>query len=213
MAIDLPNRFGQHTGLVGCPKQGCKRAEIDGWFKRHDMLGYSVMLQTSNIQPVGRRRAQVLGIKLKAREGLQDDFLDPLPGELADFEGRIIEHHRLNVGVRPPWNAVGGSTFGAAQAQGIGEDDLFRVLTGVKDSPLVARRSIRELAHDDTAMTYEEHLHTARIHSVMYGRPGTSLGIAEFQAVLEQVPDGPLEAGARLKAAGYLTQPAPFSAS
>jgi hypothetical protein len=209
LAKDLPHRFAQHVGLVGCPAAGCKRRQIDSWFGEHRTLGYSVLLQTSNIQPIGHRLARLHNIDLRlAREDPTID-LDPLPAELEDLEGRLIEHHRRTFGKWPPWNRKGGSSFGQAQVTDTDSDDLFAIITGVKDNLLVARRSIRQLAEDETAVAFEEHIHTARIRAVMFAAPGSLIGPAEIRAWLDQLDD-PFETGARIRTTGYLDHHAPF---
>jgi hypothetical protein len=211
LAIDLPNRFAQHTGLMSCPPTGCKITQINQWFDDgHDALGYSVMLQTPNVQPINERAAKDLGTSLAELRKDPHVLLRPLAGELEDVEGRLIEHHRLMHGKRPEWNAIGGSAAGAKRVQDVGPDDLFDVLAGVKDSPLVARRTIRELASDPTAVAYEEHLHTARVVATMAGTPGGTLGPAELIVQLEELPDGIQERARRMSIDGYLTGSSPF---
>jgi hypothetical protein len=210
LTIDLPYRFGQHVGLVGCPASGCKLSRIEAWFEEHETLGYSVALQSSNIQPIGHRLARRLGLDVAGAKVDPLVDLDPLPGELADFEGRLIEHHRLTFGERPPWNDKGGSAVGAAQVAGLGPDDLFAVVAGVKDSPVVSRLTIRELAADPTVVEFEEHIHTARIQAVMFGAPGAGVASADVLKYLDQLSD-PFEVRVRMTDSGYLRRSAPFA--
>ena len=195
---------------MSCPSTGCKREKIDAWFAEHPALGLTVLLQSSFVQPMCHRRAKMFGLDLKAAKGDPMVDLDPLPGEVADLEGRLIEQHLRTHGERPPWNEMGGSVAGAAQVAGLEPDDLFAVLAGVKDNPLVARLTIRELAEDSTAMTFEDHLHTARIRAVMFGAPGSSVGPAEMRKHLDRLPD-PATTRARIYESNYLARPAPFN--
>ncbi len=211
MAVDLPERFGQHTGLVGADARGNKRDEINAWFQSEPLLGYSVLLQTPNIQPVGHRLTAHLGVTIA--EAGEDPYLevDPLPHELQDYEGRLIEHHRLSFGDRPPWNRVGGAVAGAEQVQGVGPDDLFGVVTGPLGGLLVARRPLRQLAAEPISVEYELHLHTARLQATMFGVPGSVVGPEQLWDAVERVSGTAPETAHRMQADAYLQQRAPFS--
>ncbi len=135
----------------------------------------------------------------------------PLVEDLKDLEGRLIEAYRLSRDQRPPWNRIGGSATGALQVQGFDFDNIFDIITGVSDSPFVARRTIRGLSADDTAMTYEEHLHTARMWAVMFDPQGTNINWSDFRKLLNSLPPHPLLPGERMQCDGYLDSLSPFS--
>lgn len=61
LAVDLPRRVGQHVGLAQYAPAGCKRAEIRAWLDEYGEVGLSVIVQSSNDQPVCARLAQGLG--------------------------------------------------------------------------------------------------------------------------------------------------------
>ena len=163
------------------------------------------------MQPLGHRLAKDLGLGLDEAKLDPLTETDPLPGELEDFEGRLIEYHRLQKGSRPRWNNIGGSVAGAAQVQGLTPDDLFEVITGPADSFFVSRRTLRQLAADPTSTAFEEHLHTARIRTIMFGQPGSSIGPHDLLEQVHALGDGANEEGSRIRDQGYLAEPAPFS--
>jgi hypothetical protein len=144
LAVDIAERFAQHLGLKSCRAKGCKREQINAWFTDNQTIGYSVILQSANMQPVVARLAKDLGLSGPEADEIQ-------PGELRYLEGRFIEAHRRRFGSRPTWNSVGGSRFGQEQVAHLEPDALFDILTGRVDSLLVARPSIRGLAASPTA--------------------------------------------------------------
>ncbi len=176
LAVDIAQRFAQHLSIGSRRTRGCKAAELQGWFATHREVGYSVIFQSSFMQPpVGRHR--------RSPGRLADE---PLPGELRLLEGRFIEAHRRRFGRVPPWNAIGGSRSGQLQMANVGPDNLFELLTGQKDSLLVARPSIRELAASATAVFYEDCMHTARLRAAMSVSLG---GDIRSEAILGELID------------------------
>jgi hypothetical protein len=152
LASDLPSRFAQHNGLVG-HGGGNKIKEIDGYFSQKEHLGFTIVIQGAAV-------------------AIQDAIakINPLLGTsanelIAAGEGQLIETHRLVVGRRPPWNKTGGSKVGARFA--MAAPALLDVLAFRRDSLFVARRSLRDLARDETALGYEAAIHAARMRAVM----------------------------------------------
>lgn len=120
LAKDIERRFAQHNGLVGSAARGNKRKKIEEWFAEHPRLGYSIIVQSA---------AVVL---------LEDFGLDTSSEIIAIGEGQLIEAHLQRFGVRPPWNAIGGSTYGATWTGPLSAG-YFLLLTGRVDGLLVAR--------------------------------------------------------------------------
>lgn len=205
LAVDIGERFAQHLGLKSCRASGCKREQINAWFKNHETIGYSVILQSDNMQPVVGRLAKDLGLAGPEADEVQ-------PGELRYLEGRFIEAHRRRFGTRPPWNSVGGSRFGQAQVADLEPDALFDILPGRIDSLFVARPSIRDLAASPTAVAFEICLHTARLRAAMFGLGGSDLGDAHVLAQLVQLEEPPDESRRRLLEERWLEQPSAFLA-
>jgi hypothetical protein len=148
LAKDIERRFAQHNGLVGSSTRGNKRAKIEAWFAEHPRLGYSIIVQSA---------AVVL---------LEDFGLDTFSEIIAIGEGQLIEAHLQRFGVRPPWNAIGGSTHGATWAGPLSAG-YFLLLTGRVDGLLVARRTIRQLAAEPDSVDREMTLHGARMKPCM----------------------------------------------
>jgi hypothetical protein len=87
-------------------------------------------------------------------------------GIIALGEGQLIELHRKETGIRPPWNGVGGATRGRDLAVDTGTS-LIPILSAARDSMFVARRSLRDLADDERALIWEATIHAARMRAVM----------------------------------------------
>ena len=209
LAIDLPDRFGQHMGLVGCSAAGCKR-DNQRLVRAPPVDRFQRVAADAQHSANRTSSAKALGIDLAEAKLDPMVELDPLTDDLKDLEGRLIELHRLTYGRRPPWNNMGGSVAGAKQVQGVAPEGIFELITGGEDSPFVARRTLRQLANDATAVAYEEHLHTARIRAVMFSVAGSRINRSKFNDLLAALED-PYTAGARMDAEGYLDESAPFA--
>ncbi|MFB7860290.1 hypothetical protein, partial [Rhodococcus qingshengii] len=98
LARDLPERFNQHTGLLGCPASGCKRKQIDKWFSTNDTIRFSCFVQSPLDQSIGhRRRAQ---LNKHFDEENDESFLNDPPCGLESaklVEGQLIETYRGSV--------------------------------------------------------------------------------------------------------------------
>jgi hypothetical protein len=58
LASDLLERFKQHNDLIKCNPNSCKSKQITGYFQEKKKLGYSMMLQSSLIQPITKSYAK-----------------------------------------------------------------------------------------------------------------------------------------------------------
>lgn len=152
LASNLPERFGQHNGLVS-HRGGNKTAEIGRHFAQREKLGITVLVQS------------------KAIKFLEDvAAVDPTLGSVArDLigvgEGQLIEMHRLVYGAWPAWNKTGGSRRGqrwATPATG-----LLDALSLRRDSLFTARRRLRAVADDLRVRVFESTIHAARMRAVM----------------------------------------------
>lgn len=176
LARDLPERFNQHTGLLGCPASGCKRKQIDKWFSTNDTIRFSCFVQSPLDQSIGhRRRAQ---LNKHFDEENDESFLNDPPYGLESaklVEGQLIETYRLKQKKRPPWNRRGGSKEGAARAAGGSGGPLLAYMAGAAPSQLIlARRTIRELSDDESATDHEIFLHALRTNAILYSPTGAS---------------------------------------
>lgn len=161
---DLPERFAQHNGLRGCPASGCKRDQITKYFaKECDWLGYTVIALSSLSQPSTRRQRDSLGLKdpelIELNEALSAEALD----EIRALEGRMIALYARQFGKPLRWNTSPGRLPRVSPSA---EDGTLATAVGVLDCLLQARKTIRRLAEDPTAMMFEEHLHGVRITAV-----------------------------------------------
>ncbi len=195
LAKDIERRFAQHNGLVGSSAKGNKRTKIDGWFAERPRLGYSIIVQSA---------AVVL---------LEGFGLDTSSEIIAIGEGQLIEAHRQRFGVRPLWNAMGGSTYGATWTGPLSAG-YFLLLTGRVDGLLVARRTIRQLAAEPESVDREMTLHGARMHALHeHGMTG-GVGDREIKSALaallqnRELGDDPIR-HVDLAASGYLMLDAP----
>lgn len=115
LAKDVASRFRQHTGLVDCAAKCCKREQIDEYFTTNERLGYSVMVQSSLMQPTTK-----VDEKAIAKALLDDPFSDEVDLEdifgaeesIAVAEGMLLELHRQLGDKLPIWNKIGGSIAG-----------------------------------------------------------------------------------------------------
>lgn len=149
LASNLPERFAQHNRLV-THSGGNKADKIDEWFRAHDRLGFTLLVQSAAVQ------------------SLDDLFaISPSLGvETAEIprvaEGQLIQLHKMAVGSRPAWNRTGGSTHGAEWARP-SDRSVIGLLSAADTNLFVARRSLRELVEDDEARRSEVTVHGARI--------------------------------------------------
>ena len=170
LATNIMRRFAQHNGLAGPSIKGNKQREIDEWFTEHPRLGYSIIVQSAAVV--------MLGVDI--------------PSEIiATAEGQLLEAHRERFGVLPPWNAMGGSTFGATQAGPL-SPGYFLLLTGRADNLLIARRTIRQLAAEPESVFHEMTLHGARMHALHRHRKTGGVGDDEILTSLTVLAQDPL---------------------
>jgi hypothetical protein len=135
LASNLANRFAEHNGIRR--GTGNKSRQVKEWFRSHDRLGYSIVVQSA----------------------VSDDKYE---GASRRGEGQLIEGHRLRFGSIPPWNQMGASLEGSAKA-GVLTGAWFDMLTGRQDSLVVSRRTIRGLNMDWDAEMKESDLLVARV--------------------------------------------------
>lgn len=160
---NLSSRFARHNGLVQT-RGGDKRHEVAQWFETHESLGYSVIAQSAAVRI------------------LEDMWPAETGKDIIGFgEGQLLEQHVLIHGALPRWNRIGGAKIGRAHAQARSHT-MLDLVTGARDSLLVARRSIRALAEDQVAQGFELVLHGARLNACMEGLLSGE-GVSEFDIV------------------------------
>jgi hypothetical protein len=133
-------------------------------------------------------------------------------------EGVLIEAYTQRHGNLPSWNKIGGATHSRKSATPTMYAQLD-LATGLIDSLLLARKTIRELSSDPTAMTYEEALHVGRQWSIMknFGKGIDSLTILksldEEAERRRNVNPELLRVANRIREYGYYKLPPPPPAS
>ncbi len=195
LAKNIEQRFAQHNGFAGSSAKGNKRTKIDEWFGEHPKLGYSIIVQSAAVALL-----EQLG-------------LDTPTEIIAIGEGQLIEAHLQKFGFRPPWNAMGGSTYGATRVGPLSAG-YFLLLTGRVDGLLVARRTIRQLAAEPDSLDREMTLHGARMNALHEHGMAGGVGDGDIMTALTELlqnpdlGDDPLR-HIDLLASGYLMRDAP----
>lgn len=160
LARDIPKRFREHTGLTQCNLDGCKKVQIDEYFKTNSTLGYSVLLQ-SCLEQAG----------LSALSMFLPELGDTGVKDIKTNEGLLIEVYKILYGGLPSWNKIGGHNTGAKLATK-SHEPILKYLSNV-DSPSAFRTELplRTLAKTAGAVTEESELHLIR----MFALGGNSL--------------------------------------
>jgi predicted GIY-YIG superfamily endonuclease len=219
LARDLSQRFAQHNGLAGLLISGCKRVQLEKWFTQHKSLGYAIFVQSHIGQvavsrQVGTMSAEYYDEENDAFWGYGESGLETIKAN----EGVLIAAFLRRHGRLPRWNKIGGAVRSRERAT----DGIYAQLdlaTGQIDSLLLARRTIRELSGDPTAMSYEEALDVGRLHSILktFGAGVDSLTILKSleEEANNQRHINPelLEVGNRMYASKYYSLPPPIPAS
>lgn len=194
LAGELRQRFRQHTGMISCDPDCCKRREIEAYFRDRPRLGYSVMVQSPMDQPPSAD-------DLEALADMYDDAFDADATDLfgggenaAVAEGMLLDLHEKLGGRIPPWNKQHGVQRGRgrrslstvrdrirtaeafARTGKAPEDhaseppyELLLNLTGYELSDLNAKSSLREIAANTAICEHEEFLHGVRMLMVSRG--------------------------------------------
>ncbi|MCI5157382.1 MAG: GIY-YIG nuclease family protein [Candidatus Electrothrix sp. AUS1_2] len=167
LAVDLAQRFKQHNGLIEVNPNGCKRKQILDWFNKNEMIGYSILAQSSFSQPSCTR--------FNIRNGLTRKEMDSQYGELVQqgheaivrTEGLLIEAHRKAKGRKPRWNKVSGSKIGAERATA-SHYYLLKLFCGEEDDWNISRKSILTLYQNATYEKWEDYLHAIRLFAITH---------------------------------------------
>lgn len=219
LARDLAQRFAQHNGLAGMPVSGCKRVQLEKWFTQHKSLGYAIFVQSYIDQVAVSRQVGTKSAEYYDEEN--DAFWGYGEGGLEDIkanEGVLIAAYLQRHGHLPRWNKIGGAVQSRKRATA-GIYAQLDLATGQIDSLLLARRTIRELSSDPTAMSYEEALHVGRLWSIVetFGAGVDSLTIlkclAEEAKKQRHINPELLRVSNRIYASEYYLLPPPVPAS
>lgn len=208
---DLPVRFAQHAGLRSCPAKGCKRREIEAYFADgHKELGYTVLAMSSLSQVRTARHQAVLGPMRRDLIELSEAISAEAMDEIRSLEGRLLAYSRSRLGHLPAWNTDPGRIPKVAPGA---NDGSMATAVGALDVLLQARRTIRQLADDPFAATFEEQLHGARLFAVAAGiRSETGTRNDTIRAEIEREGLILPEIREEILRSGYLDQRCPVTA-
>jgi hypothetical protein len=161
LAIDLTERFKQHTGLIKMDPKGCKVKQIEKYFQQYNQLGYAIFVQSPLSQPVTSKNKETIGPKSKAFD-IMDATTDRVKEDIRRVEGIMLETYRIKNGDLPPWNKVHGSTVGQKKATE-GNYEIIKSFTLDTSSLIASRYTLRELAENPTFERYENFMHAIRM--------------------------------------------------
>ncbi|OYZ21734.1 MAG: hypothetical protein B7Y39_08495 [Bdellovibrio sp. 28-41-41] len=156
LAQDIPKRFREHVGIIQCNPMGCKKTQIDEYFKTSSILGYSVLLQ-SCFEQAG----------LSALGMLLPELGDTGVKNIKTNEGLLIEAYRLQYGRLPDWNKISGNRSGSKVATPQHEP-ILKFLSDVDvPNPFRAELPLRSLAQaGGITVTEELELHLIRMFAL-----------------------------------------------
>lgn len=168
LTVDLAQRFRQHNGLTTALDSNCKTKQIKEWFKAHKNIGYSILVQSSWIQPLNARYRNKHSIM--KNDPIED--LTPESGQEAIIrvEGLMLEAHLKAKGKLPKWNKIGGSVIGTqkATAKHMYVLDLF---TDTISDYSVAESTIRAISENPIYERYENYIHGVRLKTTLANKP------------------------------------------
>lgn len=175
LATDLATRFKQHNGMLHSNTTGSKVEEINEYFKTHEMLGYTIFVQSPLSQPINSRNKDKYNDLLEDTEFTLESLVDDLEIGRSDIrraEGILIEAYRRKNGRYSKWNKIGGDIEGQKMVmpnninivKSFVEPELYEC------SPIVSRSTIRELADNPSFVACEEFLHAVRMRMLSCGQ-------------------------------------------
>ena len=166
LALDLTQRFRQHNGIIKSPQNTCKHAEIIDWFKNHDKLGYSVLVQSSLSQASCKRFNIRFDLTKEEMERQYGELIKAGYESIVSTEGLLIEAHQKAKGKKPRWNKVGGSIYGRRKATAR-HIYLLKLFSGELDDWMIARKSIMQQNENPMYEKWENYLHAIRLHAII----------------------------------------------
>jgi hypothetical protein len=183
---DLPLRFAQHLGLRSAPRKGCKRGEIEDYFAAgNEWLGYTVIALSSLSQVSTARQRASLALEDRDLTELNEALSAEAMDQTRALEGRLIASNQISFGRLPRWNDSPGRRPREVPVVG---DATLMTAVGAVDILLQARKTIRQLAADDVAQFFEEHLHAVRMLSVAAANRGGAIDNAALRRDLDEFP-------------------------
>lgn len=168
LTVDLTQRFKQHHGFMKTTATGSKLKNIQEYFKSHEKIGYSILVQSPIDQPVTAKNIYSLFGYDPAKDELKHFSNETSKVNLKLVEGILIEAYRRFHGNIPPWNKAEGSKQGREWATD-GNYKLVELFKTDSTSPLVSKFSLRQLSNDPHFEGIESFLHGARQYMLRMG--------------------------------------------
>lgn len=169
LAIDLKERFKQHNGFYpGVDKKTCKHEQIEEYFKHHEKIGFSIIVQSPLSQPVTSKLKKEYKDFTKKFSPIKNYIGEEGLAAIKHQEGILIEAFKKKHGSIPKWNKMNGSISGQNSVKPINYEAI-KVLTNKKDNLLLSKSSLFELADNPTFERFENFLHAVRILAPLYG--------------------------------------------
>lgn len=172
LASDLYVRFKQHNGLLPIDDNACKYQQIQDYFKTHQKLGYTILVQSPLSQPIVQRNEDMYRKFLDRPKGIPVGSYVGEEGleHIRLAEGQLIEAYRLSTGDIPPWNKIGGDVYARKFATKGNFTQIIRAFSEADTHNfLVSRSTIRELAENPTYEWFEVQLHGLRMMMLTMG--------------------------------------------
>ncbi len=166
LALDLAQRFRQHNGIIKLPPNSCKLVKITDWFKKHNKLGYSVLVQSSLSQGSCKRFNIRFDLSKKEMERQYGKLVTAGHEAIVNTEGLLIEAYKKAKGEKPCWNKVGGSIHGGKKATAR-HIYLLKLFSGELDDWMIARKSIMQIHKNPIYEKWENYLHAIRINAII----------------------------------------------
>jgi hypothetical protein len=163
LSNDLSERFKQHNNLIKCSPKSCKHKDISEYFVVKGKLGFTLMLQSSFVQPLTRKYIKRRKIRFDDPNADFSNILeDRALKEIRLMESLNIESVKQRTGFIPKWNTIGGGVEGR---KNINHEllSLFELLCNKTTNDNVSRASIRELHQNGEYRIFECFLHGLRI--------------------------------------------------
>lgn len=149
LSNNLRTRFAQHNGLSGTSEKGNKYKYISDYFTNKERIGYTVLVQSPYEH--------------------NDEFLDSKNDEIKQIEGALLEDFKQNNNRLPKWNDIGGSVYGRKPYLVNRYGNISDMVIGKKIGYLNAKSTLRELAQDNTLLSFESDLNVIRGRMYKYG--------------------------------------------
>lgn len=161
---DVSRRFKEHNGLIENSNTGNKFSNITEYFNKNERLGYTLLVRSPIDKPSQNELNKIIGKEINTGITIENE------NELSTIEGALIEEYRLNYGVIPKWNGIGGLKSARNELYIKRYGDLFKYITLTEISDFNSKSTLRELAHNPKYKMIESDLHAIRMNMYKYNK-------------------------------------------